>query len=396
MAEKSNKELLDELGVEVKKEKKAKLTPKEERVIAGFEEIQRFTDEHGNPPEHGEEKDIFERLYAVRLDRIASQAEYRDLVSDLDHQALLSVERKIAEPTGEYESDADILAELGVEAPKEGDVTFLRHVKPRAESKTAEEIATRSPCENFEDFEPLFKKVKTELEQGLRKSSRFGRDASIEKGNFFIVGGLMAYVAEVGELRKAPNGSEDARLRVIYSNGTESNLLLWSLQRALYKDDAGRRISGKDYGPLFDDEIEADDLASGTIYVLRSMSDHPAIAQNRDVIHKIGVTGGNVKKRLASAKYDPTYLMADVEVVATYELYNINRGKLEHLLHRFFESSKLEIEIADRFGKPVVPQEWFLVPLFIIDEVVKKVVDGTISSYKYDFKSAKLVDSSEK
>lgn len=392
MAEKSNKELLDELGVEVKKEKKAKLTPKEERVIAGFEEIQRFTDEHGHPPEHGEEKDIFERLYAVRLDRIAAQAEYRDLVSDIDHQELLLAERQIAEPEGEYETDADILAELGVEAPKEGDVTFLQHVKPRAVVRAVEEVASRAACENFEEFEPLFKKVKAELEHGARKTIRFGQDTTIEQGNFFIVDGLTAYVAEVGEMFKAPNGENDARLRVIFANGTESDLLMRSLQRALYKDEAGRRISEMDYGPLFDDEIEDDDLASGIIYVLRSLSDHPAITQSRDVIHKIGVTGGKVEKRIANAEHDPTYLMAGVEVVATYELYNINRTKLENLLHRFFETAKLEIEITDRFGKPVVPQEWFLVPLFVIDEVVEKIVDGTIGSYRYDFESAELVE----
>jgi len=392
MAEKSNKELLDELGIEVKKEKKAKLTPKEERVISGLEEIQRFVDEHGHPPEHGEEKDIFERLYAVRLDRIAAQAEYRDLVSDLDEQSLLSIEWKIAEPAGEYETDADILAELGVETPKEGDVTYLQHVKPRAVVRAAEEVASRSACEDFEKFEPLFKKVKSELEQGARKTIRFGQDTTIEQGNFFIVDGLTAYVTEVGETFKAPNGENDARLRVIFSNGTESDLLMRSLQRALYKDEAGRRITEMDYGPLFDDEVEEDDLASGTIYVLRSLSDHPTIAQSRDVIHKIGVTGGKVEKRIANAEHDPTYLLAGVEVVATYELYNINRTKLENLLHRFFKAAKLEIEIIDRFGKPVVPQEWFLVPLFIIDEVVEKVVDGTIGSYQYDFESAKLVE----
>ncbi|MBL3591634.1 MAG: GIY-YIG nuclease family protein [gamma proteobacterium endosymbiont of Lamellibrachia anaximandri] len=391
MADKSNKELLEELGVEVKKEKKAKLTPKEERIIAGFEEIQRFVEEKGHAPEHGEDNDIFERLYAVRLDRIAAQAEYRDLVSALDHQALLSVERQIAEPTGKYDSDADILAELGVEAPKEGHIAFLRHVKPRAVVRVVEEVASRAACEDFEEFDPLFKKVKLELDQGARKTIRFGQDTTIEQGNFFIVDGLTAYVAEIGETFKAPNGENDARLRVIFSNGTESDLLMRSLQRALYKDEAGRRISEMDYGPLFDDGVEDDDLASGTIYVLRSLSDHPTITQSRDVIHKIGVTGGKVEKRIANAEHDPTYLMAGVEVVATYELYNINRSKLEHVLHKFFENTKLDIQIKDRFGNPVTPREWFLVPLFIVDMVVEKIKDGTISKYYYDMELAELV-----
>ena len=138
-------------------------------------------------------------------------------------------------------------------------------------------------------------------------------------------------------------------------------------------------------------DSQPDAMTSGTIYVLRSLSDHPLIAQNRDLIHKIGVTGGKVDKRIANAPNDPTYLMANVEIVATYTLYNIHRSKLEHLLHRFFAAARLEIEIMDRFGKPVTPQEWFLVPLYIIDEVIGKIADGTIHSYRYDFAAASLI-----
>jgi hypothetical protein len=88
----------------------------------------------------------------------------------------------------------------------------------------------------------------------------------------------------------------------------------------------------------------------------------------------------------------PTFLMADVEIVATYELYNINRAKLENLIHRIFGPARLDIEIKDRFGQPVVPREWFLVPLFVIDEAVEKIRDGTISNFRYNPKSASLVD----
>jgi len=136
---------------------------------------------------------------------------------------------------------------------------------------------------------------------------------------------------------------------------------------------------------------EEEDLASGTIYVLRSKSDHPAINENRDVIHKIGVTGGKVEQRISNAKLDPTFLMAEVEIVATYELYNINRTKLEKLLHKIFEAVRLDVQIEDRFGNPVMPREWFLVPLFIIDQVVEKIKDKTIDNYIYDVESASLI-----
>ena len=120
--------------------------------------------------------------------------------------------------------------------------------------------------------------------------------------------------------------------------------------------------------------------------------DHPAVAANRDLVHKIGVTNMSVDQRIAGARLQPTFLMADVEVVATYELYNVGRTKLEKLIHRVFESARLDIEIKDRFGQPIVPREWFLVPLFVIDEAVEKIRDGTISSFRYDPNSASLVE----
>ena len=394
---KSNKALLEELGVDITPAKKFTHTPKEERIIAGFEEIQRFVEENGHQPQHGEDKDIFERLYATRLDRIRSLDECKNLVAALDHQGLLTAEHAIAEPTKEYKSDSELLAELGVEAPKENDVTFLKHVKPRAEIRAAEEIASRTPCTDFDKFKPLFDQVQDQLTRGLLEAKILKNQkgqatmAEINQGDWFIVNGQKAYIAEISNERIHGFDKNDYRLRVIFDNKTESDLLLRSMQKALYVDDASRRIISLSAGPLFDSIAGEEDTASGTIYVLRSKSGHPTIAENRNLIHKIGVTGGSVKTRIANAKQDPTYLMADVEIVATYELYNISRTKLENILHRFFDSAKLDIQINDRFGKPVIPREWFLVPLFIVDEVVEKIKDGSISEYKYDQNEVKLI-----
>lgn len=137
--------------------------------------------------------------------------------------------------------------------------------------------------------------------------------------------------------------------------------------------------------------LNDDDLASGIIYVLRSKSEHPVVAAHRDVLHKIGVTGGKIESRLTNAKLDPTFLMADVDVIATYELFNINRIKLENLVHRVFDPAQLNIEIKDRFGTPVKPREWFLVPLFVVNEVVERIKDGSITQYVYDPMAARLV-----
>lgn len=386
-------DLLAELGVEVEAKKTASRTPREERIIAGFEDIQRFYGEHGRAPQHGESRDIFERLYAVRLDRLRQLEECRALLEPLDHQGLLAGGGQVVETLDELDDEA-LLAELGVEA-EVAELTELRHVRSSAEKRAAEEIANRERCEDFAKFKPLFEKVAKEIETGVRITRRIRKDAGflkadIRQGEFFILGGQTAYVAEVGEPIKAPNGEFDARLRVIYSNSTESNLLLRSLQRALYKDETSRMISEPTAGPLFSDESEEDDLASGTVYVLRSKSNHPLVAENRELVHKIGVTGGDVERRLANAAKDATFLLADVEVVATYKLFNINRTKFERLMHRVFEPARLDIQIKDRFGNPVVPREWFLVPLFVIDEAIQRFKDGTIGEYIYDAGAARL------
>jgi hypothetical protein len=382
--------LLGELGVEVDAKREGSRTPREERIIAGFEEIQRFAEEHGRPPQHGEERDIFERLYAVRLDRLRELEEALTLLAPLDYQGLLSAGPLAGETIPDDLDDDELLSQLGVDVSATAGITDLRHVRTAAEKRSAEEIANRDRCEDFDRFKPLFLQVQKELDSGIRQTRPFELKAEIRPGSWFIVGGQKAYVAEVDELFTNAQGRTDARLRVIFDNGTESNMLMRSLQRALNKDEAGRRITDPTAGPLFSGEREQDDQASGTIYVLRSKSDHPIVSANRDLVHKIGVTNMGVQQRLAGARLQPTFLLADVEVVATYELFNINRSRLENLIHRIFDPARLDIEIKDRFGNPVVPREWFLVPLFAVDEAVEKIKDGTIKNYVYDPATARL------
>jgi hypothetical protein len=381
--------LLEALEIEVEDKATSGWTPREERIVAGFREVQRFVDQNGAAPEHGEGKDIFERLYAVRLDRLRALAEARTILEPLDRQELLrGVPLAAVEAADDMDDDA-LLAELGVVGPPDG-IADLRHVRSTAEKRAAEEIGNRKTCEDFEEFKPMFLQIKTDLDTGIRRSRPFESMDQIQKGQWFIVGGQIAYVADVGEEFVTEYDRRDRRLRVIYGNGTESVVLLRSLQRALHRDGAGRAISDPDAGPLFSGEIEEGDETSGTIYVLRSKSENPAVAANRDVLHKIGVTGGSVTRRIDGAKLDPTFLLADVEVVATYKLSNINRTKLEALIHRIFDPVRLKIEIKDRFGIPVVPREWFLVPLFVIDEAVARIKDGTITDYRYEPSTASL------
>ena len=395
MAEMTDDDILAELGINLTPKKVRARTPREERIIAGFEDIMKFRDKHGRAPQHGEDRDIFERIYAVRLDRLRALPECRELLADLDAHGLLGGLDMAVIPLADELDDDALLEELGIVGAPSDDITQLRNVRSHDERKTAEEIAASQRCEDFATFKPLFDVVERDLAAGTRVTRPFGKDAGIDQGDFFILRGQLAYVAEVGELIKAPNGQNDARLRVIYSNGTESNLLRWSLQRALYKDESGRRITEPEAGPLFSNvgnhPIEPEHLPTGTLYVLRSCSDHPTIVANRNLIHKIGITGGSVEGRVANARDDATFLLAGVDVVATYKLYDVNRPKLEALIHRVLEPVRFDAAIPDRFGKPVRPREWFMVPLSIIDEIVQHINDGTLVGMTYDREKAALV-----
>lgn len=386
-------DLLGELGVDTTPETTGGRSAREQRIIAGFEEIVRFVEDNGRTPVNDPSADIFERIYAVRLESVRRSQECRDVLVGMDSHGLLSIdwgETVVREE--ESNSDMALLAELGVDAADpEDDIFRLTHVRSREEIRTAEEIARRTRCEDFDDFKPVFQTVQRDIETGVRKTVKFQENAEVSQGEMFILDGQKVFVAAVGEQFISDYGRPDRRLRLIYDNGTESDLLVRSFQRALYKDKASRRITTPDHGPLFSQHVDDDDSHSGIIYVLRSLSDNPFIAANRDVIHKIGVTGGDVKRRLANAKNDPTFLLADVEIVEVYQLANIDRVRLERLLHRFFAPARLDLELKDRFGTGVEPQEWFLVPLPAIRDAIGKLMDGTLQDYRYDPSSASIV-----
>ena len=388
-------ELLAELGLEVAPLKTSSRTPREERIVAGFEDILRFHQTHGRAPQHGEGRDIFERLYAVRLDQLRKLPDAPALLSALDDQGLLSGAELTANDADELDENA-LLADLArdAEPTNESDITALRHVRPYAEIKAAEDIASRTPCADFASFKPLFDEAGDGLKAGTWVTKPFIENASIGVGDFFIIGGQTAFVAELQKSAVTKDGRDNPRLRVIFDNETESKLLLRSLSRSLYPDGntpVGRRLVRRDDGPLFGDAAEPDDIESGTIYVLRSQSSHPYVVAHRELIHKIGMTGGKVETRIGNAAKDATYLLADVEVVATYKLHNLNRVKLESIFHRLFGAAQIDLTIKDRFGQPVKPKEWFLVPLHVVNEAVTRIRDGSIADMVYSSETAQLI-----
>ena len=389
--------LLDELGIEANVKKKTTLTAREERIIAGFEEIQSFIEEHGQQPTFGDNKDIFERLYATRLDAIRRQSDCVELLKDRDHQGLLNAAFIEASEFADDLDDDALLNELGLEPEgKNTDITQLTHVKPRAEMSKPQEIGQRTICKDFEMFKPLFEAINQQTKSGERKIIPFARDSSIEKGNFFILSGQTIYIAEIGDSFTGADGRNEHRLRVIFDNGVESNQLMHSLQKRLWDDKTSRRITDLSMGPLFGPTTDPNDEPSGTIYIARSDSEHPLIKENRNFVHKIGVTNNSIKSRLSGAEDDPTFLFSKAELVASFELYNINAHKLETLLHRFFASVRLEIQIPDRFDRPYKPKEWFVVSLDIINEAIDLLIAGKLENYTYDRETASLMHMGEK
>ncbi|WP_391486648.1 GIY-YIG nuclease family protein [Alteromonas macleodii] len=344
-----------------------------------FEELKSFIEANGREPDI-EATNIHEAKLAARLSKLRSTPEALEALAPFDTEGLLGTKssgEKKTELTIDDVLSSDLLAD-------DDDIFNLKHVTVGTKSQTASaDMATRKKCMDFDSFKPLFVKIQKELDDGTLETSGIKGIAEIQKGQAFILSGLIAYVAEMGEKHERRKGHHNARMRVVYSNGMESNLLLRSFGAALYKDKSARSIVPKDSGPLFVEE-DSPLYKTGILYVLRSKSEEPSIAKHREYLHKIGVTTSDVKKRVANASKDATYLLADVEIVAELTLYNMNLQATEKLLHAFFREAQAGIQIPDRFGNMVRPKEWFFLPLSVIKEVVNILQNDDIRKYKYN------------
>lgn len=382
---------IDELAAELEAfappEKPQGFTTRQERIITGFEEITEFIAEHAREPVNRPGNDIFERMLAVRLEALRKNDEVREFLIPFDEQKILNVAET---PATDDLSVEELAAALGGDE-EASDITRLTYVSSGGPRNTPDEVAVRRPAEHFHRYEEAFKRVAEGLRTGSYATREFTGQRDIVTGGWYIVGGLLAHVAKVGEEFESTFGQNDARLHVIFSNATESNLLLRSLTKAMNQPPLGRVVGVPNASPLFGSEAELGDTETGTIYVLRSKSQHPVIREHGEYLHKIGVTSGSVERRVANAHNDPTYLMAGVEIVATYKVLNMDPGKLERLIHKIFSPARLDVQLKDRFGRPIVPREWFLVPLKTIQEVVQRIIDGSIVEYVYDPAKAALV-----
>ena len=401
---KTPEEVLSELKAKakfpelLKVQKKDKAPGADEIQISRFEEITKFIEDQGREPSDKGmgpiEFTLFSRLLDIRLNphKVKQLLPY-------DRCHLLKGYAELPEVESSENEGEDVIVEedpstkLGLSdrfnlLKSPGSSIFkLKNVKASAEKVTTmpKEVAKRKKCKDFDKFEPLFKKCQEEIESGDRQIVQFRNEQDVSQGAFFIYGGVKCYVAEVGE-RVIKNNRNNARLRLIFENGLESNMLQRSLTAELYKD--GRRILPP---RLSEGQSEiADDELTGFIYVLASKSDSEAVKSISN-LHKIGFSTTPVKNRIKNAKNEATYLMAEVVEVASYKVAGIKPNYFENLVHRLFGHVQVKIEVIDNDGKKRVPKEWFSVPYDVIDDALRLIQTGEIIEYVYDSENEKLV-----
>ncbi|ARU01895.1 GIY-YIG nuclease family protein [Yoonia vestfoldensis] len=264
--------------------------------------------------------------------------------------------------------------------------TAIKHVTPAEDRLVPDHRAEFYPCHDFERFRDMFAQTQAALEAGERevRSINHNEEVRVDEGSLFIRKGLLTYVAEKAEMT-ARAGKRDHRLRIIFSNGMESDPLLSSFRKALADDATARAIHRHGIGAM-DPAWEADRIdLTGTVYVVRSKSREPAIAEVSGILLKIGVTTQEVRRRIADARNDPTFLLAPVELVATYDLVNLSWRKVEQLLHRFFDAARpRDLWITDRFGRKVYPREWFYVLPEHVSRAVQAIRESNLHELEYD------------
>ena len=243
--------------------------------------------------------------------------------------------------------------------------------------------AQKKPCEDFELYRGMFQQVQKELKEGKRSLIRSTKTSSIDAGFFYIVNGILVYLAEVKDTKKNRNGMVDGRTRCIYENGTESDILLQTLRANIVSDGFCITEPNEKEREDFAQSMSEGDRTTGFVYVLRSLSSAPEIAGVKD-LYKIGFTVNSVEERIANAVHEPTYLMAPVEIKLTAQIVNMNSHIFESLVHQFFHAVQFQVKVYDDEGVEHVPSEWYVAPLEIIETVIGKIADGSITRYSYN------------
>ena len=350
-----------------------------------FEDIVSYYEDHGKEPESNLH-DIYEYQLYCRLKVMRSSPEMVKYLKPFDLHGLLNACREL---TLEQVISEDPLGLLS-DTTDDQDIFTLRNVK-QSERINPEFISRRKKCLDFELYKPLFENILEELENGRRKLAQY-KSSELKENGFYVLNGVIVYLSKVdGSIDNYAfeSGSRerfDGRTECIFDNGTCSDMLFRSLDKALQKD--GYCISEIISSEKNQVQITKEDLSFGYIYVLKSL--HPRLRGEKDVF-KIGCTTTSVSERIKNARNEATYLFADVEIVETYKCYNISAHDVEQVVHSFLDNVRLDIDIPDTNGNIAKPREWFHVKLEIVDEIVELLQHNTLNNYVFDKRTGRIV-----
>lgn len=359
-----------------------------DRMERGFSEIVEFRREHGRNPD-SDCYNISERRLGARLVGFLADSERANAVRHLDDEFHLLQPQQAPQSTEElFSGDFDL--SLLDDDPESQDLFDTSELDKVEEEIGAVEIARRIKAKDFEQYKHLFQQTHEALRQGTMKLADFSGLASVNVGQFFVLNGILAFIAEVEDTEPVKQRNREVRkerTKIIFENGTESRMYRQSFAGRM-AEEGGQHVVRNT--PLTTDEICDEDIPSGFIYILRSKSTDPQITEIED-LYKIGFTRNSVEQRIANAEREPTYFMAPVEIVSVYRVYNIRASLVEKLVHQIFASVRVKASQVGHDGKHHDPKEWFVVPLERIDEAINKLLTGEIKNYIYDPDSQQFV-----
>ncbi len=388
----------DEFGILDTKPTHSNHKTEDDRLIESFHEINSFFEKNNREPEATSvtEFKLFSRLKALRND-----PKKTEILKPYDTYNLLNTKLEV-------KTVADILSDddLGILETEESSSIFnLKNVSRSDERAEADFVAKRTALKDkeFLPYDALFKKVHADLRAGKRKLFTYeNADKNLKAGSYYILNGVLLFLEEANietDNITLPSGNrlrKDGRTRIIFENGTMSNMLYRSLDKALLNGSNDGKIVSRTETEidkeLFNNvnSLNEEDLETGWVYILKSKSENPEIANIID-LYKIGFSKVKVEERIKNASKEPTYLNADVKIVATYQCYNLNPQKFENLLHRFFSGVCLNVDIYDELGQRITPREWFVAPFGIIEKAIHLILSGEIVKYNYDVEKQALV-----
>ena len=361
-----------------------------DRLIAGFQEILAFHEANGRLPEDTpEEASLFHKWTGLLKSekKIERCRPFDDL--GILPQSVQTVEEPQAEyhreQTEEEQLEAILNDPLLADIEDGADLGLFdvpEYMRQRLEArKEAEYIGKRRPCEDFDKYTDGFKEIQQGLKSGKYKLVKFS-ELNLKVGRYFVEQGIIGYLAAFEQEAKNNLNRVDGRTRVIYENGSEADIKFRTITKNLSVDGYSimdcSEMSPEDFEECF--TLTDKDVESGTIYVLRSKSSRPEIAAIKD-LYKIGFTVTSVESRIANAKNEPTYLCADVEVVATWKVYNVKSSTFEALIHKLFAPVQLQVTVDGHR-----PQEWFIIPFKVIEEAINAIISGKSIEYNSQFK----------